>query len=57
MDGLAAQGYRVFSVEPNYFNEAHNLLEFAFIKVCEPGTGSVPETSWYPRPCEREQRF
>lgn len=55
-DGLAAQGYRVFSVEPNYYADARNLVEFAFIKVCEPGTGNVPLMSWYPRPCEKEQQ-
>lgn len=54
-DGLAAQGYRVFSVEPNYYGDARNLLEFAFIKVCEPGKGNVPKTSWYPQPCGKEQ--
>lgn len=54
-DGLARQGYRIFSVEPNYYADAGNLLEFAFIKVCEPGKGNVPEKSWYPRPCAKEQ--
>ena len=56
-DGLAAQGYRVFSVEPNYYADARNFVEFAFIKVCEPGTGNVPKTSSYLRPCESEQQL
>jgi hypothetical protein len=54
-DGLAAHGYRIFSVEPNYYADARKYLEYAFIKVCEPGKGNVPKTSWYPRPCESEQ--